>query len=249
MADKELPVGLRRLWRIASSTRLGRNPELDVDRVVRTAVELADRDGLEGASLPKVAKALGFTAMSLYRHVGSKDELLELMFDLAFADFGDVDPAPGQWRRGLRQWAGELRILYHRRPWLVRAPISGPPAGPHQIAFMDTGLRAMRDTGIGWSEKVGVMMLITGWVRHTAALDLDLAHGREGTGHNQAQAELHYGRSLARLVDPAQYPEMAALLASDVFGHNQPDTDDPAAQPDFVFGLERILDGVAALIA
>ena len=61
LADEDAPIELRRLWRVAVASRLGRPAELDVTRVVQAAVELADRDGLSGVTLPKVAKAVGFT--------------------------------------------------------------------------------------------------------------------------------------------------------------------------------------------
>ena len=55
-----------------------------------------------------------------------------------------------------------------------RGPISGPPAGPNQIAWMETALRVLRDTGLDWPDKVGIMMLLSGYVRHTALLAQEL---------------------------------------------------------------------------
>ncbi|ADD41394.1 transcriptional regulator, TetR family [Stackebrandtia nassauensis DSM 44728] len=247
MTDVDIPVELRRLWRIPADTNLGRTAELDVERVVRTAVDLADRHGLDGVSLPKIAKTLGFTTMSLYRHVGSKEELLTLMFDAAFADFPEPATEPGQWRLGLHTWTAQQRDLYDRRPWLVRMPILAPPTGPHQVAFMDGGLRLLRPTGLEWPQKVGVLMLLTGWARHAAQLSHDLAAGREASV-DQGAAERAWSRSLAHLVEPDRFPDMAALLDSDTFLAPRPETT-AAEQADFVFGLERILDGVAELIA
>jgi AcrR family transcriptional regulator len=115
--------------------------------VVQATVELADRDGLSGVTLPKVAKAVGFTPMSLYRYVGSKDELLVLMRDHAISEPPEIS---------------------------AEGPISGPPAGPNQIAWMETALRVLPDTGLDWPEKVGIMMLLSGYVRHTALLAQEL---------------------------------------------------------------------------
>lgn len=92
--DDKVPVGLARLWRLPTESRLGRPAELDVEQVVRAAVELADRDGLAGVTLAKVAKELGYTTMSLYRHVGSKEELLVLMGDAATGPARTFPPAP-----------------------------------------------------------------------------------------------------------------------------------------------------------
>jgi AcrR family transcriptional regulator len=251
MTDEEVPVELARLWRLSTTSRLGRPAELDVDQVVRTAVDLADREGLAGVTLPKIAKALGFTAMSLYRYVGSKDELLVLMRDFAAGAPPEITTSPDEWRKGLRQWAIADRLTNRRRPWLARLPISGPPAGPNQIAWLEAGLRTLRDTGLDWAEKVGVLTLISGYVRHMSLLSEELAHGRVGTGLDQAQTEQNYGRNLARLVDPSRFPETTELFASGVFEAPPPEhtSGDPVVDHDFTFGLDRILDGVAAAIA
>lgn len=246
-----MPAELRRLWRLdGAPSRRGRPAELDVDRVVKAAVALADRDGLPGVTLPRIAKALGCSAMALYRYVGSKEALWSLMADLAIGAPPPIDTGPSEWRDGLRQWASAERRLNHRRPWLARLPITGPPAGPNQVAWIESGLRILRGTRLEAAEKLGLMILINGYVRQTTLLSEDLARGRSGTGLDEAQATRRYGRSLARLIDAGTFPETARLLGSGVF-EAPPGrvSDDPAAHPDFTFGLERILDGVAAAIA
>jgi AcrR family transcriptional regulator len=241
----QVPPELRRLWGIADDgVRLGRPAELDVERVVRTAVALADRDGLAEVTLPKVAKALGYSPMSLYRYVGSKDELLVLMTDRGLEQPPAISTAG--WRAGLREYARAERRLYERRPWLVRIPTSGPPSGPNSISWMEAYLSVLRDTALDWPAKVGVLMLVSGYVRSSTLLSHDLAHGRSGT--EQGEVEEQYGRSLARLVDPQRFPEAAKLFASSTFDDAGPGSGDPADGPDFIFGLERILDGVAAIV-
>jgi AcrR family transcriptional regulator len=247
--EEKVPVELARLWRLPATSRLGRRAELDVEQVVRAAVELADRDGLAGVTLPKVAKALGFTTMSLYRYVGSKEELLVLMQDSAFGEPPVITAPAGEWRAGLRQWAAAVRLLNHRRPWLARLPTSGPPSGPNEIAWLESSLQVLRDTGLDWAQKVGIMTLLIGHVRHATLLAQDLERGRAGTGLDQAATERGYARNLAKLVGPDRYPEAAKLFSSGTFGTSpEPAGDDPATEHEFAFGLERILDGIAAVI-
>ena len=88
-----------------AASRRGRPAALDVDGVVKAAVALADRDGLAGVTLPRIAKALGCSAMALYRYVGSKEALWALMCDLAIGAPPPIRRVPGEWREGLRQWA------------------------------------------------------------------------------------------------------------------------------------------------
>ncbi|MEJ3652465.1 TetR/AcrR family transcriptional regulator [Actinomycetes bacterium KLBMP 9759] len=239
--DDETPVELRRLWRLPSSSRRGRPAELDVERVVRAAVELADRDGLPGVSLPKIARALDVTSMSLYRHVGSKEELLALLEDAATGPPPEPATDPTDWRAGLREWAMAVREVYRRRPWLARIPITGPPAGPNLLAWMEAALRVLRDTPLDPAAKLGVITLVNGYVRTAAQQAQDL-----GASWQEPDTVQAYGRSLARLVTADRFPELAKLLASGLFENPQqaPAADDP----DFVFGLDRILDGVAAAV-
>ncbi|WP_430499061.1 TetR/AcrR family transcriptional regulator [Micromonospora trifolii] len=246
-SDDFVPAPLRRLWGMSESSRLGRPASLDVKVVVAAAVGIADRDGLDGVTLPKVAKSLGFTSMSLYRHVGSKDELLTLMADAALGPPPDI--AAPDWREGLRSWAFAHRAVLQRRPWLTRVPVAGPPSGPHQIAWMEAALAIMSGTLLDWAHKIGAMSLISGYVVQSVRQLSELAEGR-AEGQGQADAERDYGRALARLVDPDRFPETARLFSSTLFEAPPSDTPDTAiADADFSLGLELILDGIAVRIA
>ncbi|WP_280218739.1 TetR/AcrR family transcriptional regulator [Nocardia neocaledoniensis] len=244
MTADEVPTDLGRLWRVPAATRLGRPAELDVDTVVRTAVDLADRAGLDEVTLPKVAAALGFTKMALYRYVGSKNELFELMSDLALGPAPDLTTEPGRWREGLRRWADALRAGFAEHPWVPQLPITGPPRGPHAIGWLDAGLRTLAATGLDWGTKLGIVMLVSMHVRQSSLLTQQLTDARMGSGLDEAQVNANYGRALAELVDARRFPEVAQLLAAPVF--HAPDVPDDA---DYVFGLDLILNGVAAEIA
>lgn len=244
MTDRKVPDHLARLWRLPADAKLGRPAALDVDRVVGTAVQLADRNGLAGATLPKIAAALGVTPMSLYRHIGSKEELLVLMADAGLGT--PPESSSGSWRPALRSWAMAQLAVHRARPWLVQLPISGPPSGPNSVAWMDAGLAALADTALGWAEKVGAIMVVGGYVREAFVTGRQLEQGRAAANMDEAGLLREYGRTLRLLVDPERMPEMAALLASGLF-----DDIDPAADPDgdIAFGLELVLDGVAAAVA
>ncbi|GAA2122518.1 TetR/AcrR family transcriptional regulator [Glycomyces algeriensis] len=244
MDETAVPDELARLWRIASESRLGRPAKLDVGRVVDAAVALADREGLAAATLPKVAESLGVTKMSLYRHAGSKDELLALMQDAAAGPVPSSLDGTGPWRERLRLWANEQRAVLARHPWIATAPVSGPPRGPNLIGWFDAGLRTLRLTGLDWGAKVGAVMLVGEYVRGNAQLAQGLEAARSDTGQDQAAAEQAYGRAMAALVSPERFPDAAALFASATFEDTGADT----AQHDFDFGLDLILDGVAAAI-
>ncbi|MFF2551992.1 TetR/AcrR family transcriptional regulator [Nocardia sp. NPDC058058] len=270
MPEPKMPDDLARLWRLRTGPRLGRPAELDIDRVVDTAVRLADEGGLAAATLPKIAAALAVTPMSLYRHIGSKDELIGLMADAA------MGPAPGgsstskvtaepnthsvtggtvmrvpesaspAWRPALRAWAVAQSEVFRRRPWLAQLPVTGPPRGPNALAWMDAGLRALRGTGLDWAAKIGVITVVGGYVRQAFTLDRQLAESRGAANVDERQALRRYVRELTAVVDADRFPDVTALLGSGLF-ESVPDAPESADQ-DFAFGLDLVLDGVAAAV-
>ncbi|WP_067479920.1 TetR/AcrR family transcriptional regulator [Nocardia amamiensis] len=240
---EDLPEELVRLWRLGRGSHRGRPAGLDVDRVVHTAIQLADRAGLAAATLPKIADELGVTAMSLYRHIGSKEELLVLMGDAATGTPRYPFRDDADWLAALHDWALALRAVYHSHPWLIQLPISGPPRGPNAIAWIDAGLRALRETTLDPGAKVNVLTVVSGYVRQADLLHRQLEQGRAASGLTEAQTNAAYGRELARLIDPERFPHAAELVASGLF-----EVPPPTVTDDFTFGLELVLDGVAAAV-
>lgn len=252
MAETEsgLPPVIEQLWGLrAPARRGGPRPALSVERIVAAAVDLADAGGLAALSMGRLAEALGFTTMSLYRHVASKNDLLVLVLDAALAlppDGPPPDgPPPDGWRAGCQEWADALATVYRRHPWAVELPISALPAGPNQLAWFERGLAALGGTSLAEGEKASTMLLLAMYVRGQSQLGFDLVRaGREAAA--AGQAPLDWAVTVQRLVDPARFPALAKLVAAGAFD------DDPAqaaAYPDdeFDFGLQRILDGVETL--
>ena len=246
MDNDEVPDFYRRLWRLPTApARLGRRSTLDVDAVVGTAIRLADAEGLESATLPKVANKLGVTPMSLYRHVGSKQELLLLMLDAASSPRGANDAASG-WRDGLRLWAVDLWELYLERPWLPRVPVYRPPAGPNQMAWMERGLAQLSTTPLAWGLRLSVVTLLSGYVRHSALLAQELEEGLPAD-HSHADSGDLYAHTLGSLITRGEFPHVSAMLASEALTS----TDGASAgeaYSDFGAGLDLILDGLAVRV-
>ena len=246
-SDDFVPAPLRRLWGMSESSRLGRPASLDVNVVVAAAVEIADRDGLDGVTLPKVAKSLGFTSMSLYRHVGSKDELLTLMADAALGPPPNI--AAPDWREGLRRLglraprgASASTVVdarARRRTALGAAPdrLDGGRAGDHVRHPSRLGAQDRRDvTDQRLRGPVG-----------TAVQRTRRGQGRR-PGPGGRRTRLRPGAGATR--QPRPLPETARLFSSTLFEAPPSDTPDEAiADADFTLGLELILDGVAVRMA
>lgn len=146
------------------------------------------------------------------------------------------------WREGLSQWAWAQRRVYHRNLWMLRIPISGPPASPHSVAWWEQGLQALGSSGLGPGDAVSVILLVSGFVRNEALLMGDLDAAVEARGVPAQEVMEGHARTLNRLVDPGRHPALSRLMATDVMW--VPDEPDH----EFRFGLERVLDGIDALI-
>ena len=136
------------------------------------------------------------------------------------------------------RWAWTYHDALRRHPWVLRVPISGPPVTPNQIAWLEDGLRSLAGTGLAEGEKLSVILLVSGYVRNEGTLTADLETARPP----DQQTMPMWARQLHRLTDPEHFPALHAALASDAVNQD----DDP--DEEFVFGLERVLDGIEVLI-
>ncbi|MFK0259345.1 TetR/AcrR family transcriptional regulator C-terminal domain-containing protein [Streptomyces sp. NPDC090445] len=150
---------------------------------------------------------------------------------------------------GLRLWAAAMRSVHRQRPWLTRLPVTGPPAGPHRIAWMEAALAVLARTPLDWAHKIGALSLLGGYVVQAVLQEHEFARSR-AEDQSQADAEHAWSRALAHLVDPERFPESARLFASAMFDAREADAppDSSLADADFSTGLELILDGIATRI-
>ncbi|MEV5554711.1 TetR/AcrR family transcriptional regulator [Nonomuraea wenchangensis] len=242
-ADDGVPASIEAAWGVRSRPGFGPRPGLSLDRIVATAVEMAAADGLAAVSMVKVARELGVTTMALYRYVASKDELLDLMVDAGIGPPpppGNADPAPGTWREWLVRWAWDYLGVLRRHPWMLQIPVSGPPITPNQIAWLERNLASLRDTPLTEAEKLSVTMLLAGYVRHWGGLTLAFR-----TSSKTSAPAIDYGRALKRLADERDFPALSAAIAG---GAIDDEWDTDGGEDEFVFGLDRILDGVEVLM-
>lgn len=212
--------------------------------VVDTAVHIADDEGLESATLPKIAKRLGVTPMSLYRHVDSKQELLLRMLDAASRP-SETWGVSG-WRDGLRRWALDLWELSLERPWIPRVLVYRPPAGPNQTAWMERGLAQLSSTALSWNAKLSAVTLLSGYARHSALLALELEAGL-APDHSHAESGDEYTLALGSLISASEFPNASAMLASGSLASTE-QSSAGERYSDFESGLDLILDGLGVRI-
>ncbi|MFI5586856.1 TetR/AcrR family transcriptional regulator [Amycolatopsis sp. NPDC051758] len=238
MTDK-LPAGLDLLW--GRDDEQEPRPGLSVPAIVRAAVELADTEGLGAVSMARIAERLGFTTMSLYRHVKSKNDVLLLMLDSVAAVPAELDQPGDDWRLGLERWCRAQWVMLRAHSWVVHLPITGPPVTPNQLTWTDRALRALRGTGLTESDKVGAVLLVANYLLTTARLSTEL--GAAASGESVAA----YSTLLGDLADAQRFPALRTAIDAGAFDYPA-DTAEEDRQLDYTFGLDRILDGVATLI-
>ncbi len=245
----QLPDELALLWGRRSSGRRGPRPELDASAIVAVAVEIADTDGLEAVSMARVAKQLGFSTMALYRHVANKEELLSLMWNESASVARTVEITGATWRERMRSWAALQQEMLASHPWLAQLPMSNPPMGPSAFAWIERGLDALADTPLSDEDKLQVIGAISAYALAEARMAYEeaaAADRRRAAG----KPVVAFENVIRQLADPADYPNLARLAASTppVPAVGEPGYDQ-YGEAGFSFGLELLLDGIAALIA
>src|SRR5215471_4835178 len=151
-------------------------------------------------------------------------------------------PPDEDWRAGLTRWSWAIRAAYQRHPWVLQIPIRGLPSLPNEVAWFEEGLRSLAGTGLAEAAKGSVILLVTGYVRNAATIDTDIEAAIRASGKMPDEWMSSYARTITRLADPQRFPALTKFIAAGVFDRaDPPDT-------EFSFGLERILDGIAALV-
>ncbi|MDA0564248.1 TetR/AcrR family transcriptional regulator [Streptomonospora sp. S1-112] len=222
--------GVDLLWR-------GRRGQgLDVDRIVAAAIEVADAEGLAGLSMRKVAERLGFTTMSLYRHVPGRDHLVDLMRDTVLAELPEP-PERGTWRERLEAYAHRDWELRRRHLWLAEVRGTRRLPGPAGVAHYERLLAILSETGLPPAEVIAAADLLGGFVDAEALTLVEAARAEDASGqsHEEWWSARH---SLYDRLDA--YPTITALWEAGGW-------DRPA--DSFAFGLARLLDGIELLTA
>ncbi|MEV6908311.1 TetR/AcrR family transcriptional regulator [Amycolatopsis sp. NPDC051071] len=241
----DLERSLTLLWAGRSPGRRGPRPQLTVERIARAAIKLADDGGLDGLSMQRIATELGYSTMSLYNHVPSKDLLLEVMADVAAEKPPELDDT--DFRLAVRQWVGALWAGFQTRPWLLRVPLDHTPIGPNQLAWLDRLLRPLLAAGLAPGEARSAALHLTAVVRGAAQIGLDMS-GAHKTVDGRPHTETELARALTELVDPVGYPALATVHAAETttVQSGPEETGDETVPAELSFGVDRFLDGIDA---
>jgi AcrR family transcriptional regulator len=150
---------------LIANGRQSRQP-LNRDRILDAAVLLADRKGIDALSMRALGRELGVKAMSLYKHVANKDDVLDGMVDIVL---GQIDlPPPGtEWRKAMGDRARSARRVFRQHPWiaeLFESRLTRRKQTPVRLRYLDTILGLLRQNGFSVSNASRAMLMIDSYL-------------------------------------------------------------------------------------
>lgn len=203
---------------------------LDRDTVLRAAVALADEVGLAALSMRKLGEAVGVEAMSLYNHVANKEDLLDGMVDLVFAQFS-LPEVGEDWKEAMRRRGHSARAVLREHPWAIGLLETRTSPGPATLTHHDAVLGCLRSAGFS-IELAG----------HAFAI---LDAFTYGFAMQEATLPFDGGDETAELAE-----QMVAAMPVDEYPHLVEFATERAMRPgydfsdEFPYGLDLVLDGL-----
>jgi AcrR family transcriptional regulator len=215
-------------------------PALSRAAIVREAVAMLDAEGVEALSMRKLAARLNAGATSLYRHVATKDELMELAVDEVAAEIHVPTAGDADWRAAVTEAAASFRTTALRHPWLSSV------LGQAGLAYLGPNL-------MSFSERLAALFTAAGFPEPSRAIDTVLSYviGMSTTEGAWLATIARSGESeadfIARLMPAAQQAAAEHDHLSTSYGEAMEATVDPVAVRDtkFRYGLDVVLDGLA----
>jgi AcrR family transcriptional regulator len=201
------------------------------ERVLRTALAMVDKGGLEALSMRKLAAELGVEAMSLYNHVKNKDDIVSGMLNIVASEI-ELPEGDLEWRQALRARAIAAYEAFVRRPWAARIWMSASSVSMDRFAQSDAALRFLREAGLPAPAIYSAYHALDGYA----------------LGYAMQRADFPY--------TPRQLKKMAKDFFAEFPVDDYPDFAEHVRQhfdPEFVskdsfeFGLDMILDGLERL--
>lgn len=224
----------------ATHRRPATDSALTVGRIVATAIEVADAEGIGAVSMRRVATDLGVAPMSLYRHVADKDDLVLHMMDQTLREARLPDDAPPDWRSRLEIAARLLWHTFSAHPWLASAlSLTRPQPIAGGLAYTEWVIGTLDRAGLDFTTVFTAHITLFNYVRGTAVnLELE-AEAEAATGMDNEEWMDTQESELRRLMASGEFPMFERLATTDY---------DFDLTNLFEFGLQRMLDGMAVLI-
>jgi DNA-binding transcriptional regulator YhcF (GntR family) len=225
------PVGLpnspHRTETPASPTVEPRDTDLTRDRIITSAISVADADGLAGLSMRRIAAELGVAAMSLYRYVPRKDDLLLMMVDTVFGWYPPPDPPPAGLPDQLEASARLQWQMLRDHPWCATVvSLTRPMLVPNGMAHTEWVMRAGTEAGLDPDTAIHLGVTVAAFVMGIASHRLTEREAQAETGLTSDEWMNAQEQQFYAITSGGRFPLLASL----------------AAQPDFDLDLDRLFE-------
>jgi AcrR family transcriptional regulator len=207
------------------------------EEIVEAALAVADAAGFDAVSMRNVAERLGVGAMTLYHHVPSKDDLLDLMFDAVMRELLLPEPLPEDWRAAIGAVARRTREVWLRHPWLASSIGERSGFGPNSMRHVEQSLAALAGLGVEGPEAFVVLAAVDDYTLGHTMRQVAMQAGlhREGVDQDEWRKAMEpYWREM---LATGEFPRLARVA------ENQWELDN---EERFELGLGWVLDGIAA---
>src|SRR4051812_32289744 len=183
-----------------------RRARLTREPVLQGALAVADSGGLGSLTIRSLAKELDVKPMSLYHHVANKDEILNALIDIVFAEI--ELPVPGRdWRSELRRRAHSAREVLGRHRWAIGLLEARRSPGPANLRHHDTVIATLRQAGFSAAMTAHAYALIDSYVYGFALQEAALPF--EGPDSVRDVAE-----PIMAVMDAGRYPHLVDMATS-----------------------------------
>jgi AcrR family transcriptional regulator len=202
--------------------------------VLHAAMALADAGGFETLTMRTLGHELGVGPMALYRHVANKDDIVDGIVDLVFAEIG-LPPSDAGWRTAMRERAIAVREALARHRWAIGLMESRRNPGPANLRHHDAVIGSLRAGGFDMEMAAHAYSLLDSYIYGFAQTQMNLPFDSTSDIAEVAQAML-------QPFPPETYPNLAAFITEHAMkpGYDYAD--------EFEFGLDLILDGLEPVI-
>jgi AcrR family transcriptional regulator len=206
---------------------------LSRDRVLRAALELADASGVDALTMRRLGEELGFEAMSLYRHVANKQDLLDGMLDLVLAEW-ELPDRPGDWQEAIRTSARSVHDALRRHRWAAGLLMTGSHMRPARLRYMDRLLGRLDQAGFDAGTTYHVYHLLDGYIFGFSLWEI---------AYTTVAVDSEAAEKLMQSIAWDEYPHLA--------GHRDQHMDDGPHREVSAFdvGLDLILEGLQKTLA
>jgi AcrR family transcriptional regulator len=212
-----------------------RRARLTRDKVLRTAMAVADAGGLETLTMRTLGQELGVGPMAFYRHVANKDDMVDGIVDLVFDEI-ELPVAGADWKTAMRDRAIAVRDALMRHRWAIGLMESRRNPGPANLRHHDAVIGNLRAAGFDMAMAAHAYSLLDSYIYGFAQTQMNLPF--ESTTDIAEVAE----EMLAPFPLNA-YPNLAAFITEHAMkpGYDYGD--------EFEYGLDVILDGLERAMA